>query len=274
MTTEKVNFENAVEIGGAGECLPVKWKQAIPSQNAFVMTAHRAAEKGMKVNTKKTNVLCVSDALKYQPVAYIDAGDELLESKPGSVTKMLGFTLSDRPTVKPHVKTIIKKFRQRYWTLYNLKKHGFSEQELVTVYKSMILPVADYCDVIYHLLLTDEMDEELDRAQNHALRCIFGHKIGGRRLRQLAGVETLRERRLAHCDAFAAKCSTNPRFAHLFPRRHPQRRTRSSLGSEAFLETFARCDRLRDSPVHFFRRRLNGKAGKTYGQRYREYRED
>ena len=89
----------------------------------------------------------------------------------------------------------------------------------------------------------------------------------------MAGVTTLRERRIAHCDAFAAKCSRNPRYEHLFPRREHGRRTRSSLGGEQFLETFARCDRLRDSPVHYFRRRLNGKPGKTYGLRNQFWRE-
>ena len=130
----------------------------------------------------------------------------------------------------------------------------------------MILPLADYCDVVYHSLLTDEMDEELDRQQNHALRCIFGFGIGGKRLRALAGLTTLRERRIAHCNAFAAKCSRDSRFEHFFPRREHKRRARSSLGGEEFLETFARCDRLRESPIHFFRRRFNGKAGKNYSQ--------
>ena len=137
----------------------------------------------------------------------------------------------------------------------------------------MILPVANYCDVVYHSMLTDEMDEDLDRMQNHALRCIFGPRQGGRRLRELAGVTTLCERRIAHCDAFAKKCSEG-RFAAWFPRKPHRRSTRSAGGKEVFLETFARCDRLRDSPVHYFQRRLNGKVGKTYGERYREYRED
>ena len=273
ITTEKVNFENATPGPDLGS-KPTKRKQAIPSQNAFLATAHSAHAKGMKVNTLKTNLLCVSDAVSFAPVAFIEAGGEVLESSPGQRLKVLGFTLGDRPSVKPHVQTIIKKFRQRYWTLFNLKKHGFSNDELVTVYKTMILPLADYCDVVYHSLLTDEMDEELDRQQNHALRCIFGFGIGGKRLRAMAGLTTLRERRIAHCDAFAAKCSRDPRFEHFFPRRESKRRTRSSLGGEEFLETFARCDRLRDSPIHFFRRRLNGKTGKIYGQRYKEYRED
>ena len=145
---------------------------------------------------------------------------------------------------------------------------------VVLVYKTMILPVADYCDVVYHSLLTDDLDEELDKMQNHALRCIFGPRISGRRLREMAGVTTLRMRRIGHCDAFAKKCAESRHYAHWFPRRQPARSTRSSGVGEPYLETFARCNRLRDSPLHFFRRRLNGKEGKMYGERYREYRED
>ena len=99
---------------------PVKRKQAIPSQNAFVATAHSASVKGMKVNMLKTNLLCVSDTLKFTPVSYILAGGETVESSPGQ--KILGFTLADCPSVKHHVEAVIKKFRQRYWTLFNLKK--------------------------------------------------------------------------------------------------------------------------------------------------------
>ena len=106
VTTEKVNFENALVCQGDGN-LPVKHKQAIPPQNAFAMTAHRAAQKGMKVNTLKTNILCVTDALKFTPVAFIDIDGEVLESKPNAQMKMLGFTVGDRPTVKPHVKTCL-----------------------------------------------------------------------------------------------------------------------------------------------------------------------
>ena len=110
--------------------------------------------------------------------------------------------------------------------------------------------------------------------QNHALRCIFGPKIGGRRLREMAGVTTLRQRRISHCDAFAQKCSESQRYLRWFPRRQAARSTRASGVSEPFLETFTRCNRLRDSPLLFFRRGLNGKEEKIYGERYREYRED
>ena len=94
--------------------------------------------------------------------------------------------------------TIRRKFRQRFWTLYNFKKNGFSNEELVRA-----------------------------------------------------------------------------RYGGWFPLRQTGRSGRlSAKPCEKYIEKFARCDRLRDSPLFFFRRRLNGKKGKEYGARYREYRED
>ena len=39
------------------------------------------------------------------------------------------------------------------------------------------------------------------------------------------------------------------------------------------MEEQARCNRLRDSPIFYMRRRLNGKEGKTYGERNKDYRD-
>ena len=127
--------------------------------------------------------------------------------------------------------------------------------------------------MVYHSLLPDDLDEELDRLKNHALRIIFGTRIGGKRLREMAGITTLRERRVAHCDAFVDKCLKNPRFKAWFPKKKTRRSGRHSQ-PEIYEESFARCNRLRDTPIHFFRRRLNGKTGKKYEERYKEYRED
>ena len=86
ITTEKVNFENA-DVGETREdyvdgqgvsreiVRVIKLKHAIPSKNAFCLTSSRAVDKGMKVNTLKTNTLCLNDALSYDPVAYIEGED-------------------------------------------------------------------------------------------------------------------------------------------------------------------------------------------------------
>ena len=44
--------------------------------------------------------------------------------------------------------------------------------------------------------------------------------------------------------------------------------------SEEYYEQYARCDRLKNSPVFYMIRRLNGKEGRPYGSRNCEYQED
>ena len=79
--------------------------------------------------------------------------------------KILGFHMSDRPSVGAHVEAIRRRFCQRYWVLFDLKKYGFSKDELCKVYRNILRPVADYCAVVYNSLLTDEQDEILDQCQ-------------------------------------------------------------------------------------------------------------
>ena len=85
-----------------------------------------------------------------------------------------------------------------------------------------------------------------------------------KKMREKAGVTTLIERREKLCDQFAAKCVKSARFASWFPLKVASRATR---GGEKYLEKLARYDRLRNSPLYYMRRRLNGKVGKVYGKR-------
>ena len=167
---------------------------------------------------------------------------------------------------------IRKSLRGRFWILRNLKRSGFTSEELITVYKSMLRPVAEYGCVVFHSGLTDEQDEALENLQNQNLKCIFGPFLSARKMRSMGGLPSLRERRISICDKFAKKSLANPRFSHWFPIKTGRTSTRGTKVTEKFQETRARCERLRNSPIHYFRRRLNGKEGKTYGTRYAEYR--
>ena len=46
---------------------------------------------------------------------------------------------------------------------------------------------------------------------------------------------------------------------------------RQGRSTGMFKEEHPRCNRMRDSPIFYMRRRLNGKEGKVYGQRNRDY---
>ena len=264
---EKLNFgREEIVVGLAGRR---KLRQAISSQNAFISITAAAMKKGMKVNESKTNLLCVSDSLNFKTLTYIEDtnGDRIdcVESM-----RVLGFYLSDRTGVAEHVKQTVKKMRQRYWVLYHLRALGFNEDELLRVYMSNILPIADYCCPAYHSLMSDIQDQELENAQIGALRQIYGYGLSARKLREKASLQTLRNRRVELTDKFARKCLSSERFKDWFPLKSGRA---SSRHPETYEEEFAKCDRLKNSPLFYMRRRLNGKDGKVYGQRNREYRE-
>jgi hypothetical protein len=171
--------------------------------------------------------------------------------------KILGFTFDNKPTVAAHIEETIKKTRRRYWVLRHLKNYGFTSEELVAVYQSLVRSVIEFCSVVYHSLLTDEQSKSLERLQLQALKCIYGYAGESyRSLLEKAGLEKLETRRLAAIDRFTDKCLKN-RFASWFP--HTRGR-RSGRTCRPYEEKYACCDRLRDSPLYFMRRRLNDRA--------------
>ena len=222
----------------------------------------------MVVNKGKTKILCISDAQTYKARAnLLDADGNRLES--GGHMKVLGFHMDSRPSVHAHVQALRVRMRDTMWVLRHLKRAGFTEGELATVYRTVVRPVLDYCATIYHPMLTDEQDQAVERLQAQSLKCIYGYKDSYATMREKAGVTTHRARRIELCDKFAAKAACNPRFESWFP----LRKGRSGRRSEEYQELPARTDRLFNSPLYYYHRRLNGKPGKTYGERNRKYRD-
>ena len=222
----------------------------------------------MKANTKKTNLLCISDALTFKAEAYFHSVDGVrLES--GNELKLLGFRFGPRPTCQAHVDSIKRSFRGRYWLLIHMKQHYYTEAELVKAYKTLVLPMAEYCSVVFHSMLSDKQDEEIERLQATALRYIYGYGIPYVDMREKAGLTTLRQRRVDACDKFANNCLRSERFAGWFPASGSTRKSRHTL---PYKEFYARCDRLKNSPLFYMRRRLNGNEGKVYERRNKKYR--
>ena len=122
------------------------------------------------------------------------------------------------------------------------------------------------------ILLTDEQDQAIEYLQAGELWCIFGYSSSYARMRVLAEVSTLSQRQIAASDTFAKKCLGMSRFAKWFPPRPVTRR--AMRGGKAFMEEHARCNWLLNTPMFFMRRRLNGKEGKRYGKRNKEYRNE
>ena len=100
------------------------------------------------------------------------------------------------------VAEIQKSFRSRLWALRHLGHRGMAKSDLLKVYKSILLPIHDYCSCVYNSSLTQNQVNALERLQAQALKSIYGYKHSYRSLLQLTGLNTLKERRDARPDKF------------------------------------------------------------------------
>ena len=210
MILAKVNMDSA-DVCPCPGGRTVKSKLDLQSQNMFRRVVAKAESRGMVVNKQKTKILCVSDAQTYKAECrLLDSDGNALRS--GEAMKVLGFHIDSRPSAHAHVKALQNRIRETAWVLRHLKIAGFSEDELATVYQTVVRPVLDYCAVVYHPMLTDEQDQSVERLQARALKNIYGYKDSYATMREKAGVTTHRARRIELCDTFAQSTAANPRF--------------------------------------------------------------
>ena len=248
LISERINFDKIRTDGRSS-----REYHATRSQNLFRRIVAKAEEYGMKVNSSKTATMLISELKSYSPLAsFIDQNGE--ETKLTESMRVLGLEFSSQPDMSAQVAEIKKRFISQMWALRHLGHRGFNADDLLRVYKFCILPIHDYCSVVYHSSLTATQTQILERLQSQALKCIYGYEYSYRALLEMSGMQTLHDRREARCDKFALKTSTSPRYQHWFPREQHQRQLRRQ---NRYQEFRARTNRLHKSPLFDLRRRLN-----------------
>ena len=115
----RVNMETALH-GLTEDGRNARRKHAVQCQNDFRYVTRRAEERGMRVNTSKTAMLCVSGAQSYEAHSYIkDATGAEISSR--DTIKVLGYHLSANPGPHAHVDALCKRRRRQFWVVYHLK---------------------------------------------------------------------------------------------------------------------------------------------------------
>ena len=223
------------------------------SECLFKHISKQAKQQGLFVNSKKTTLLTISNAVSYNARSHIyDSEQQRIDCEP--TLKMLRFIFNQQADVTDQVQTLCKRFRARTWALRHLRKAGLSEQDLVKVYTSTIRPVIEYTAVIYHPMLTAELTGLIEKQQTRALKNIYGNMYSQRRLLELSQLPTLEQRRIDACLRFAQKMSNNPRYQHHFRKRYTRAR---AGGHQEYLELPARTNRRMNSPLYHYRKILN-----------------
>ena len=85
--------------------------------------------------------------------------------------KLPGITLSNDLTWKRHVDNIVNKAGKRM--LYQLKRAGVNQADLVTIYISVVRPVVEYACPVWSTNLPVYLSDNIEMIQKTAVRAIF-----------------------------------------------------------------------------------------------------
>ena len=155
----------------------------------------------MKINSEKSKEMIISHT-------HGNLGNEvsniLIEGKVvervDHVT-LLGITLSNDLTWKRHVDNIVKKAGKRIYMLYQLKRAGVNQADLVTIYISVVRPVVEYACPVWHTNLPIYLSDNIEMIQKRAVRAIFPGMSYVAILNHI-NLSTLKERRDYLCKKY------------------------------------------------------------------------
>ena len=217
-----------------------------------------AAEMNMRVNQKKTQVLCMSAAVNDYVSAYIRplVNNSVVETTSSDSLKIVGFTFGNRPNVSLHIQIMCDKFRCKLWGFRKLKSSGMSQKDLLTVYTSVLRPIIEFASPTYGPMLTQELANNIEQLQLRAMKIVYGSCVSYRTVLQMTELETLETRRNNAIKKFAIKTAANPRFSNKwFPKNDNVRY--NVRCPKQYLELPCKSARLYNSPIFHMRRLLN-----------------
>ena len=224
-------------------------------EETFKRISENAEDIKMKINSSKTQLLCISDPRKSDIISHIVTDGVKVSSV--DTMKILGFVFGKSPNVTEHVKYIIGKFNRAIWSLTHLKRAGILEPVLLQIFKVMLRPHLEYCSPVFNPMLSKEQSNWLERQQKRALKVIYGFEESYEEILERTGVQTLEERREIASNDFALKLVKSERFSGLFPLNHYPEEMVGLRSQKKYKEKFARTDRLYKSPLYTMRRYFN-----------------
>ncbi|KAK2160819.1 hypothetical protein NP493_1626g00026 [Ridgeia piscesae] len=93
---------------------------------------------------------------------------------------------------------IVKKAGKRLYMLYQLKRAGITQKDLVSVYVSVVRPVLEYACPVWHTNLPQYLSDNIEVIQKRALKFIFPG-LGYAEILRRVNLDTLNVRRDSIC---------------------------------------------------------------------------
>ena len=168
----------------------------------------------MRINSSKTKEMVISFNKRYDfnsslPNICID--NEQIERV--DQVKILGVTVSNDLSWNIHIDNIIAKASKRMYMLYQLKRSGINQNDLLTIYVSVIRPVLEYACPVWHSCLPKYLSDNIEFIQKRSLKTIYPGNDYSTCL-TLCGLPTLFTRRKTLCEAYFNKIKRNDHKLH------------------------------------------------------------
>ena len=174
----------------------------------------------MRLNSEKCKEMIIDFSRNYSLTSGIQSvtiGEHVL----GRVehAQMLGVTISNNLTWSEHVDNIVSKVGKRVYMLYQLKRAGIIQNNLVKIYVSITRPVLEYACPVWNTCLPKYLSDAIEMIQTRVLRSIY-HGLHYNDILVLVGLQSLKKRRDNICKAYfnRLKCNTH-RLNHRIPER-------------------------------------------------------
>ena len=128
----------------------------------------------MKINSDKSKEMLISimqdpDFRSTVPRLIID-GNQIDNVQ---YAKLLGITMYSDLTWNKHIEKIFAKAGKRVCMLYQLKRAGIGQHDLVTIFVIVIIPVLEYACPVWHTNLKKHLTDSIETEQKGALQCIM-----------------------------------------------------------------------------------------------------
>ncbi len=117
--------------------------------------------------------------------------------------KLLGVAITNDLTWNKHVAGIVAKAGKKVYMLYQLKRAGIGQHDLVTIilYVSVIRPVLEYACPVWNTNPNKHLTESIETVQKRALQCIYpGNEYAD--ILCLTSLPCLKERRDSLCKKY------------------------------------------------------------------------
>ena len=114
----------------------------------------------------------------------------------------------------------MRKASKRVFLMYQLKRSGVSQKDLLRIYLSVIRPTVEYACQVWHPGLPAYLSNSIEAIQKRSLRVIYPGTPYIEAL-SMADIPTLQNRRSTLChDYFRKLEDPNHRLHHLLPEQH------------------------------------------------------